>query len=177
MSKRAILDSCFIIDWSKFKKRDTLFEVFEAVYITPDVLNELKSEDVIAWIGEKISSGEIIIYEADEEEKGKALEFVEATRKIPHYPSADFVEALGLIIAKRYNMILISENRAVLYAPLTFPEFSSVSVWRGIDILAQIARDCSELDQLIDEYEAQTLRRYSKKVIERARERCKGNEN
>jgi hypothetical protein len=176
MPRRAIVDSCFVIDWSKFELRDVLFEVFDVIYVTPDVLDELRSEGALAWVGEELAKGRLSIYDPSEEERAKALEFVELTRATEHYPTADFPEALGIVIAKKFNMTLLSENRAVLYAPLTFPEFSGVAVWRALDVLLEWALRrgaCDEFWSLLEKYERQTKRKYSKRLLEKASERLK----
>ncbi|MHC1628634.1 MAG: hypothetical protein ACXQTI_07380 [Candidatus Nezhaarchaeales archaeon] len=46
----AIADTCFIIDWSTYRRRDEIFKIFDLVLIPEQVLSEVISENTIAWI-------------------------------------------------------------------------------------------------------------------------------
>ena len=48
------MDTCFVIDWVRFSKREIIFEVFDLLYITTDALDELKSEEGIRWISDNV---------------------------------------------------------------------------------------------------------------------------
>jgi hypothetical protein len=43
----AIADTCFLIDWSYWRYRDVLFELFKTVFIPENVLREVKSENTL----------------------------------------------------------------------------------------------------------------------------------
>ncbi len=169
---RAVLDSCFIIDWVRYRRREVLFKAFEHVYILPEVLNELKSERTVKWVSKHLESGKILIYVPSEDERVEALRFIELTSKVPHYPTADMPEALGIVIAKKRGLTLLSENRAVLYAPMTFEEYRGVKVWRAIDLIAEIF-SC-DFEKMLGEYVEDTGRLYSRRLVEqiKGRVRC-----
>ncbi|BCS93477.1 hypothetical protein [Metallosphaera javensis (ex Sakai et al. 2022)] len=49
-SIRAIMDTSFLIDWTKYDKRDLLFSCYEIVFITESVLNEIRTEVPLIWV-------------------------------------------------------------------------------------------------------------------------------
>ncbi|RLF07296.1 MAG: hypothetical protein DRJ60_02980 [Thermoprotei archaeon] len=58
----AIADTCFIIDWSTYRRRDEIFKIFELVLIPEQVLSEVISENTIAWISHALAMGKFHLY-------------------------------------------------------------------------------------------------------------------
>ncbi|BDB99119.1 hypothetical protein [Saccharolobus caldissimus] len=58
----AIADTSFIIDWSRFSKKNLLYEIFNFIYLPEPEMKEIKSENTIAWITEGLSMGKMEIF-------------------------------------------------------------------------------------------------------------------
>jgi len=39
----AIADTCFLIDWARYRHRDVLFKLFKTVFVLETILREVKS--------------------------------------------------------------------------------------------------------------------------------------
>ena len=64
----------------------------------------------------------------------KALLIIDMTRGIP-LRSADYPEAVCLALGKELNLDVLTENGGVFAAKEIIEEYSSVNVYRGIDVL------------------------------------------
>lgn len=61
MSTNAVTDTSFLIDWARYTKRDLLFSIFR-VSIPESVLGEVKSENTISWIAQKLAEESMYLF-------------------------------------------------------------------------------------------------------------------
>lgn len=113
----AIADTCFLIDWARYRRRDILFKLFAAVFVPEQVLDEVRSENTIAWIAEGLARDRLALYTPIRDDIEEARRLVEASRAIPHIPSLDLPEALCLVVGMRRGYVVLTENRVPYWYP------------------------------------------------------------
>ena len=178
----AIADTCFLIDWARYRRRDILFKLFKTVFVPEVVLREVVSENTISWISRWLAKGGLALYTEDPSEIEKARKLVEKSRRIPHIIPVDLPEALCLIIGKRRNYIVLTENRGALMAVDFLEEVNNVTVWRSLEILVKaiekeiLSIDCNDPEKILKEYMNDTLhifpRRDYNRVVRWMHELC-----
>ncbi len=173
-SEFAIADTCFLIDWARYRWRSVLFKLFKTVFVPENVLGEVKSENTISWIAEAMARDELSLYTPAASEFEEAIKLVEKSRLHPKMPSLDAPEALCLVVGRRRGYIVLTENRAALLAPFVFSEYSRVVVWRSLEVLlkAVLTRalevDCRDPGKPFKEYSEDTLHIFPSKALEKA---------
>jgi len=50
MSSAASVDTCFIIDWARYRRAELLERIFDRILLTEHVLREVKSERTITLL-------------------------------------------------------------------------------------------------------------------------------
>ncbi|MDK6028760.1 hypothetical protein QPL79_05235 [Ignisphaera sp. 4213-co] len=131
----AIADTCFLIDWARFRFRDYLFKLFTTVFVSESVLKEVKSEDTIEWIANGLSKGLLSLYTESFDEIEEARKIVELSRRIPGMIFVDFPEALCIVVGRRRGYIVLTENKGAIMFTNIIKDYSSVVVWRSFEIL------------------------------------------
>ena len=170
----AVADTCFLIDWARYRRRDILFRLFRVVFVPEQVLNEVKSENTIAWIAHGLAQGVLALYTPSSDEVEEAHRLIEQSHLHPQMPPMDLPEALCLVVGRRRGYIVLTENRAALLAPRLLRELRGVRVWRALEILLEAARrgiirpDCDNPRSLFDEYSNDTLHIFPSKALNRA---------
>jgi len=181
MSARfAIADTCFIIDWARFRYRDVLFRLFATVFVPEQVLREVRSEGTIEWIALALASGGMSLYTESPDELEEARRLVEESRRVVGLPRVDLPEALCLVVGRRRGYVVLTENRGAIMAADLIPSYSGVVVWRALEILTEAALegalevDCSELDSIFRAYEEDTHHVFPRRDLARALELIRG---
>ena len=136
----AIADTCFLIDWARYRRRDILFKLFRTVFVPEQVLNEIRSENTIAWVARSLAEGVLALYTPSHDEVEEAHRLIELSHLHPQMPSMELPEALCLVVGRRRGHIVLTENRAALLAPRLLEEYSGVHVWRALEILLEAVR-------------------------------------
>ncbi|WP_338602758.1 hypothetical protein V6M85_02855 [Sulfolobus tengchongensis] len=95
-STNAIADTSFLIDWVRYDKRDLIFNYYNLIFITENVLNEIRTETPLLWISRWMIENRIKILQENTEVRNKALRVVDFTRSLP-VRSADYPEGFDLI--------------------------------------------------------------------------------
>ena len=131
----AIADTCFLIDWIRYRRREILFQLFNIVFVPESVLNEIKSEKTIMWICEKLIEGKLVLFTETSDIISEARSLVERSRSIPHMIGVDYPEAMCLVVGRLYGYTVLTENRGALMVPLVFNEYRNVKVWRSLEII------------------------------------------
>jgi len=181
MSRRvfAIADTCFLIDWARFRRKDMLFKLFKAVFVPEDVLNEVRSEETIAWISSALSRDYLALYTPSRDEVNEARQLIEESRLKPHMPSVDLPEAICLVVGRRRGYVVLTENRGALLIPKFMSRYSGVAVWRSLEVILNailegvVEIDCSKPGELFSEYSRDTLHIFPTKALNRAVEEVK----
>ena len=186
MSRRAfaIADTCFLIDWARYRRRDILFKLFRTVFVPEQVLDEVRSETTVAWVAHGLAEGSLALYTPSHDEIEEAHRLIELSHLHPQMPSMELPEALCLVVGRRRGYIVLTENRAALLAPRLLSDYSGVIVWRALEILLETVRrgvlepDCSNPRRLFDEYSSDTLHIFPSRALNRAVEEvenlCRG---
>ena len=178
----AIADTCFLIDWARYRRRDVLFKLFKTVFVSEAILREIVSENTIAWISKSIAEDRLSLYTEDVSEIQEARDFVEESRRIPHIPSIDLPEALCIVIGRRRNYIVLTENRGAIIAASLIDRYKDVIIWKSLEILIEAIKrgvleiNCSNPSEIFDEYMNDTLHFFPRDdlnmAIEVVREIC-----
>ncbi len=170
----AVADTCFLIDWVRYRHRDIMFKLFKTVFIPEQVLSEVKSESTISWIAESLAEDKLSLYTPTREEVEEALRIVEYSRLQPSLPSLDFPEAICLAIGKDRGYVVLTENRAALLIPRLLNNYSGVRVWRSLELILNaltagaLKPDCGDPARRFMEYCEDTLHRFPSAALRRA---------
>ncbi len=130
----ASIDTCFIIDWSKYRKRHLLEKIFDYVFTTEEVLNEVSSENTLEYVLNLMIKGFLVIYPFKTELSPIVRKALEISVSDPRIPSLDPPEAYALAIAYKENCICLTENKGVLRLVEYYNEFKKVKVWRSLEL-------------------------------------------
>ena len=152
------MDTCFLIDWSRYSRRGLLEEAFDFVYVTEDVLREVASEETLTYVSGLLARGFLVIYPLRAEAASVARRAVEISARDPRVPVLDPPEALALAMARLEGCVCLTENKGVLRLVQYYEEFSGVEVWRSLELLEHLYRA-----GLIEDLEAE-LERYSRET-------------
>ncbi|PUA32278.1 MAG: hypothetical protein B7O98_06335 [Zestosphaera tikiterensis] len=176
----AIADTCFIIDWARFRYRDLMFKLFNIVYVSESVLKEIKSERTVEWVASALASGNMSIYTETSEELEEARKLTEESRKLRSLIPVDLPEALCLVIGRRRGYVVLTENRGAIMAVDFITPYKDVVVWRALEILTAAVIEgmfkvsCNELNTLFKAYEEDTRHFFPRRDLTNALELIKG---
>jgi len=162
----AIADTSFIIDWVRYSKSKSIFKIFDLIYIPESVLAEIKSERTLIWISESLEEGKLAIFPELPDISREALDLVAKSRRFPVRP-VDYPEAFCLVVGKRFNLIVLTENGGALALRSYDPEYHDVVVWRAIDVLYKLWRlnYVNSFKEELELYQRETKRIYPKKDL------------
>ena len=133
----AVADTCFLIDWASWRRRNVLFSIFRTVFVPENVLKEVRSENTIEWIASSLASGSMSLFTETSEELSLAREIVERSRMIPSMRYIDIPEAICLALGKLRGYFVLTENRGALMASDLIEELSGVTVWRSLEVITR----------------------------------------
>jgi len=159
----AIADTCFLIDWARYRDRDLLFKIFNAVFVPESVLREIKSEATVSWVASKLAENRLALYTETEDELEEARRLIEMSRRNPRIPSIDLPEAVCLSIGRRRGYIVLTENKGAIMASELLEGYRSVTVWRALEILlavhlaGEVEVNCNNPIKRFMEYQEDTL--------------------
>jgi len=171
MPLACIPDSCFLIDWSRYRHRFTLTELYKPVYVLRDVLDELRTSAPLEYVSRLLGEEAAAIYAETVDEAEEARRLVEASISTPHARRVDYPEALCLTVARRRGCVVLTENRGALSVGSWRSEYRRVRVMNAIRVLAEAVR-CRLLDDFtraLEEYESDTGHVYSAREVEEVR--------
>jgi hypothetical protein len=162
----AIADTSFIIDWVRYSKNKSIFKIFDLIYIPESVLAEIKSERTLIWISESLEEGKLAIFPELPDISREALDLVAKSRRFPVRP-VDYPEAFCLVVGKRFNLIVLTENGGALALRSYDPEYHDVVVWRAIDVLYKLWRlnYVNSFKEELELYQRETKRIYPKQDL------------
>ncbi len=157
------IDTCFLIDWTRYSRRKLLLKVFDYCYIVDEVLNEIRSENTIVFISELLARGFLVFYPFRREIASLVRELVETSIRDPRIRTLDPPEAYALAIGIRENAIVLTENRGVLNLVKLYPKYSA-SVWRSYELLQELFKRglIEDIDEEIKRYEGETRHKFSR---------------
>jgi len=165
-----VADTCFIIDWSKYSNREVLFKLFNKVLILKQVLDEVRREETLNYIVQKMMTEQIEFYEPSTLVLREADEIVRRSISIPHLRRVDLPEALCIAIGRGYGYVVLTENLGAYYFVKHEDRYKHVIIWRSIDVLREAyLKGFLHGDPLniIEEYQRETKHVFSKREINR----------
>ena len=130
-----VIDSCFIIDWCKFRYRELLKKLFSLLYLHEETLAQLKSEDTILFTSKLLSEGKLRLYPWSQSEEDEFLLLRSEIIGNSRIPSLERPDMLCLIIAKNLNAILISENLGIHRVIEFHPRYRNVKIWTALEVI------------------------------------------
>ncbi|MGC9104400.1 MAG: DNA-binding protein [Candidatus Methanodesulfokora sp.] len=162
----AIADTCFLIDWASWRRRDVLFRLFKTVFVPELVLREVRSERTIEWIASSLSSGSLSLFTETPDVIALARSLVEKSKFFP-IRGVDLPEAICLAVGKMRGYTVITENRGALMAADILEELSGVKVWRSLELIAEVLRrGLIKERKVFAEYEMDTGHRFPRRDLE-----------
>jgi hypothetical protein len=169
----AIADSCFLIDWARFRHRDVLFKLFRTVFVPEAVLREVKSESTLAWIASNLAKGHLALYTETSEVVSEATDIVENSRRTQHLVAVELPEAICLVVGRRRGYVVLTENRGLILYSRTSSKYEDVVIWRALEIIAMailrrfLRVDCNDLEARFREYEEDTKHLFPRRDLAR----------
>ncbi len=173
----AIADTCFLIDWAAWRKRDILFSIFKTVFVPESVLKEVKSEGTIEWIANSLSQGFLMLFTETSDVLGMARDLIERSRLIPEMRGIDLPEAICLAAGKLRGYLVLTENRGALMAVDLMDDVSDVIVWRSLELIAEAIRRGIISGDPVDifrGYEMDTKHRFPREDLEEILDELRG---
>ncbi len=142
----------FLIDWAKYSRRELIIDLFDYCLVVDEVLNEIRSEDTIAFVSELLAKGFLVFYPFRREIEGLVREIVETSALDPRIRTLDPPEAYALAIGIREKAIVLTENKGVLNLVKYYPRYKA-TVWRSYELLRELFKM-----GLIDSFDEETKR-------------------
>jgi len=166
-SSAAAVDTCFLIDWSRYSRRECIRRVFSRLVVTEPILREVVSESVLSMLASWISSGYIVISPIREDD-AEVEELVAYAAADPRVPRLDPPDATVLVTARRMKIPLISENKATLRITEYHPRYREVRVIGALEVIAEAWRTGAlevGLREALVEYERETRHLFPRRKL------------
>ncbi|RLE76998.1 MAG: hypothetical protein DRJ56_03330 [Thermoprotei archaeon] len=176
MSRRfAISDTCFVIDWSYYRRRECLVELFDVVLVPEQVLSEVEDERSISWISLQLARGSMQLFTPSPSDLREAERLILEVASRPYMRRIDVPEAVCLVVARRIGAVVLTENRGALLAARLLRELRGVAVWRALEVIRESlmrglieARSREEVRRAFLEYEVDTSHVFPRRDLEEA---------
>ncbi|RLF13691.1 MAG: hypothetical protein DRJ66_07385 [Thermoprotei archaeon] len=175
-----VLDACFIIDWSRYRRRKLLSKLFDIMYIHEEVLAQIRSTIAIEYVTELMMRGILRLYAWSDADETEFIRLRDDVSSDPRIPAVERPDILCLIIAKALNAILLSENVGIHRIVEYNPRYRNVSIWTALEVLENMVykglitiRDEEEFLDYIREYEEDTAHKFRRRRIEECIERLR----
>jgi len=175
---QGVVDTCFIIDWAKYRRRKILNNIFKLLLIHEEALAQIKSPKAVEYISQLLSRGIMRLYPWSSSEEEMYIKLRDEIVADPRIPALERPDILCLIIAYKTNSILLSENIGILRVTQFHPVYSKVRVWTSLEVLEQaVYKEVIKVNALEDfikvvrEYEIDTKHMFSRKRLKEALER------
>ena len=134
----AVSDTCFIVNWSNFRRREDLFKHFKTINLPIAVIDEVKDVGVKRFIAGWIVKGCIKILPSLPSIDVETLKLIRLVENIPSLPRIDPPETYGLIYAKILGIPLLTDNKAPKRIVKVVKDYENVTVLDSLDVLKAI---------------------------------------
>ena len=175
-----VLDACFIIDWSRYRRRKLLSKLFDIMYIHEEVLAQIRSIVAIEYVTELMARGTLRLYAWSDTDEVEFVRLREEVSSDPRIPAVERPDILCLIIAKSLNAILLSENVGIHRIVQYSPRYKDANVWTALEVLENMVykelitiRNEEEFLDYIREYEEDTAHKFRRKRVEKCIKRLR----
>lgn len=131
----ASIDTCFLIEWCRYRNRDLLVKAFKYAYVTEDVLVEVKSEKTLEFTSNLLSSGFLVIYPFRRELESIVRSIIDISINDSRIRVIDPPEAYAFAIGVREKCIVLTENKGIVRLVEFYGEKFPVKVWGAYELL------------------------------------------
>lgn len=132
------IDTCFLIDWARYRKKELIGKIFKKGFITEEALEEIETESTLKFVSKLLEEDFLIIYPLKIEVRGTIEKLIDISIKDDRIKAIDPPEAFAFAIALKENCICLTENKGILRLVELYDEFSKVKVWRSFELLKQM---------------------------------------
>jgi len=175
--KLAIIDTCFLIDWVRFKRREILFKIFQNILIPEQVLSEIEDEKTILWLSKELARGGFTLFTPSPQDFREAEKLILEVLSKPYLKRIEIPEAICLVIGRKLKAIVLTENRGAFLAVQVLESLRNVIVWRALEVLKEAikmgilkVKDRDEALSIFKEYEENTHHLFPRKDLKEALE-------
>ncbi|MCC6059889.1 MAG: hypothetical protein LM563_06560 [Thermofilum sp.] len=167
-----VLDACFIIDWTRWSRRDLLWKVFSLGIVPEPVMREISTPQPLRVLREWMSAGFLTVHPSSRDLEDEALRLIVEARRNPRIPRIDPPEAVCVALARRIGAVVLSENRGVIRAYEAAGEsLAPAIVWNSLRLLAHLyvtgAATSGSFEEVVAEYEQETKHAFSRREVVR----------
>jgi len=173
----ASLDTCFLIDWALYRRRNYIIKIFDKILISEHVLREIYSGKTLDFVTELLSKGFMTLIPLTSQEEEIARRLITIALSDPRIPELHETEVYAVAIALTYNTIIVTENKAVLWLKVYYPNEIPQPVWRSIDVLLELVKksvikvnNIEDALKIIEEYSIDVKHSFSHIDIRRFQE-------
>jgi hypothetical protein len=161
-------DACFIIDWTRWSRRDLLWRVFSLGIVPEPVTREISTPQPLRVLREWMSAGFLTVHPSSRDLEDEALRLVVEARRNPRIPRIDPPEAVCVALARRIGAVVLSENRGAIRAYEAAGEsLAPAIVWNSLRLLAHLyvtgAATSESFEEVVAEYEQETKHAFSQR--------------
>jgi len=165
------MDACFIIDWTRWGRRDLLWRVFSTGFVPEPVLREVVTPTPLRALREWMVAGLLTVYPSSREAEDEAIRLILEMRRDPRIPRIDPPEALCVVVARRIGAAVLTENRGILRAYQLAPEsLAPAVVWNSLRLLAHLyatgLAEAGSFAELVREYEDEVKHAFSRREVD-----------
>ena len=166
------VDSCFLIDWAKYRRRWIIEKIFSYCYIVEEVVAEIKSERSVAYLAELLAKGFLVFYPFKRDLEGIVREVIAESVRDSRVRTLDPPEAYALAIGVKEGCVVLTENKGVIELVRLNPKYAGLSVWRSYELLREASRLglIESLEEELKTYESETGHKFPRKHGSRSRE-------
>ena len=161
----ASIDTCFIIDWSRYRKNYFLEKIFKYIFITEEIMNEISSEKTLEYLSRLLIKGFLIIYPFKTQLLSIIRRILDISITDPRIPSLDPPEAYAFAIAYKEKCICLTENKGIIRLIEYYDEFKGVKVWRSLELFKYLKNIglIKDLERELENYSEDTGHVFPKK--------------
>jgi hypothetical protein len=177
---RGVADACFLIDWSRYRRKGILEKLFDLLLIHEETLLQLRSPPAIEYVSSLLASGLLRLYPWSPDDERQYSKLRDEVSLDPRIPSLERPDLLCLVIAHRTGSVLLSENLGVLRVTQFHPIYSRVKVWTSLEVLENSIYNglisVSSMDEFLEilrEYEEDARHIFNKRRVDAATRRLK----
>jgi len=136
----AVCDTCFLIDWARYSRRELVFKAFRRLLTPKQVLDEVVSERTLGFIVGEMAKGRAVLYEPLPPVLDEASRLIRFSIEAEFARRIDLPEAICLAVARNTGYTVLTENTAALTLPRILRDYSGVKVWRALELLKEAHR-------------------------------------
>lgn len=172
---KGIINTCFLVDWVDYKRRDLLKGVFDEVILLSEIEKEISDQkarkNIRNWLEEEFMK----FIRPSQKDINDAVELTTNSFLSTLIGEIHYADALIMAHAKNTGIKnVISEDHAVIYLPQHHPLYKDIVVLTAGDIIFHAVKggnikveSVDDFVNMLDEYQEETKRRYSTDFVQK----------